>query len=76
MLGTSLVLVSNLLGILCPRFLSVEQVFPSQNCSSRAILPSGMISFTAKRITSKSSMSITSTTTKKTISASGVWRNS
>jgi len=35
-----------------------------------------MISFTAKRITSKSTVSITSTTTMKTISASGAWRNS
>jgi len=43
----------------------------------RRIAREGMdISFTAERITSKSSMSITSTTTKKTISASGVWRNS
>src|SRR5712692_4076512 len=50
--------------------------FSFTSIPSRAILPSGMISFTAKRITSKSSMSITSTTTKKTISASGVWRNS
>jgi hypothetical protein len=35
-----------------------------------------MMSIATKRITSKSSMSITSTTTKKTISASGAWRNS
>jgi len=35
-----------------------------------------MISIAAKRITSKSSMSITSTTTKMTISASGAWKNS
>jgi hypothetical protein len=34
------------------------------------------MSIATKRITSKSSMSITSTTTKKTISASGAWRNS
>jgi hypothetical protein len=41
-------------------------------CYSSAV----MMSIATKRITSKSSMSITSTTTKKTISASGAWRNS
>ncbi len=50
--------------------------FSFTSIPSRAILPFGMISITAKRIMSKSSMSITSTTTMTTISASGAWRNS
>jgi hypothetical protein len=36
----------------------------------------GMISIATKRITTTTSMSITSTKAKKTISASGAWRNS
>jgi hypothetical protein len=51
-----------------------NSLFPST--LARAILSLAMMSATAKRITSKSSMSIASTTTKKTISASGAWRNS
>lgn len=43
---------------------------------SCANLCSGMISIATKRITSTTSMSITSTKAKKTIFASGAWRNS
>ena len=43
---------------------------------SCATLFSGMISIATKRITTPTSMSITSTKAKKTIFASGAWRNS
>ncbi len=43
---------------------------------SCANLFSGMISIATKRITTTTSMSITSTKAKKTIFASGAWRNS
>ncbi len=43
---------------------------------SCATLFPGMISIATKRITTPTSMSITSTKAKKTIFASGAWRNS
>ena len=49
--------------------------FSFTSMCARAMLFPVMMTATAKRITSKSSMSIISTTTKKTISASGAWRN-